>query len=110
MSGFRGGDENINRDGCKKGSQNKYTKQVKEAFGMLLEGNLDNLSIWLAQVAADDPKAALDIMMRMSERFVPKLRQTDITTDGEKILQNVKFEFGPPIDDDKREDFDLDEL
>ena len=70
---------------------------------MLLENNLDNLSEWLAQVAADDPKAALDIMMRMSERFVPKLRHTDITTDGEKILNSLKFNFGPPIDSEKRE-------
>jgi len=103
MSGFRGGDENINRAGRQKGTTNKHTKQIKQAFGMLLEGNLDNLSIWLAQVAADDPKAALDIMLRMSERFVPKLRHTDITTDGEKILNSLKFNFGPPIDSDKRE-------
>lgn len=101
---FKGGDHNINREGRKKGSQNQYTKQIKEAFGMLLEGNLDNLSTWLSQVAADDPKAALDIMMRMSERFVPKLRQTDITSDGEQILQNIKFDFGPTLDSDKRED------
>lgn len=106
MSGFRGGDENINRDGRKKGTQNKYTKQIKEAFGLLLENNLDNLSTWLAQVAADDPKAALDIMMRMSERFVPKLRQTDITSDGENIMQGLKFNFGPPIDSEKREQDD----
>jgi len=103
MSGFRGGDENINRAGRKQGTQNKYTKQIKEAFGMLLENNLDNLSTWLSDVAEEDPKAALDIMMRMSERFVPKLRHTDITTDGEKILNSLKFNFGPPIDSDKRE-------
>ena len=93
--------ENINRAGRKTGTSNKYTKQVKEAFGMLLENNLDNLSIWLAQVAADDPKAALDIVMRMSERFVPKLRHTDITSDGENILNSLKFKFGPAIDDSK---------
>lgn len=106
MSGFRGGDENINRAGRQKGSLNKYNKQIKEAFGMLLENNLDNLSTWLAQVAADDPKAALDIMMRMSERFVPKLRQTDITSDGENIMKGLKFNFGPAIDSDKREQDD----
>lgn len=105
MSGWKGPEESINRDGRKKGTMNRYTKQIKEAFGMLLEGNLDNLSIWLAQVAADDPKAALDIMMRMSERFVPKLKQTEITgADGEDLFKNVKFDFGPPVDDDQRED------
>ena len=34
-----------NPEGRKKGSQNKYTKQTKEAFGMLLAGNLNNLSM-----------------------------------------------------------------
>lgn len=106
MSGWKGPENSINRDGRKRGSQNKYTKQIKEAFGMLLEGNLDNLSIWLAQVAAEDPKGALDIMMRMSERFVPKLKQTEITgADGEDLFKNVKFDFGPSIDDtEKREE------
>lgn len=93
--------ESGNPSGKPKGTVNKHTKQIKEAFGMLLENNLDNLTIWLAQVAADDPKAALDIMMRMSERFVPKLRHTDITSDGENILNSLKFNFGPPIDDKK---------
>ena len=87
-----------NPSGRKKGSMNKYNKQIKEAFGMLLENNLDNLSTWLAQVAADDPKAALDIMMRMSERFVPKLRHTEIEG-GEGILNSLKFQFGPTLDD-----------
>jgi len=94
--------ESGNPEGRKKGTQNKYTKQVKEAFGMLLENNLENLSLWLADVAADDPKAALDIMMRMSERFVPKLRSTEITgADGEDLFAKVKFQFGPPVNDEE---------
>ncbi len=95
--------ESGNPNGRKKGSSNHHTKQVKEAFGMLLENNLDNLSIWLAQIAVEDPKSAVDIMLRMSERFVPKLRSTEITG-GEDLMKNVKFRFGPDInDDDKRE-------
>ena len=90
-----------NPDGRKKGSQNKYTKQVKEAFGLLLEGNLDNLSVWLAQVAADDPKAAMDIVIRLSERFVPKLSQQSITgADGEDLFKNIKFQFGDETPED----------
>ena len=106
MGEFRGGDHNINRAGRKAGTSNKYTKQIKEAFGMLLENNLDNLSEWLAQVAADDPKSALDIMMRMSERFVPKLKQTDVTSGGENIMDALKFRFGPSIDDGEKREID----
>ena len=94
--------ESGNPEGRKKGSMNKYNKQIKEAFGQLLEGNLDNLSLWLSEVAADNPKEALDIMLRMSERFVPKLRSTEITG-GEDLMKNVKFNFGPPVDSDQRE-------
>jgi hypothetical protein len=96
--------ESGNPNGRTPGSMNKYNKQIKEAFGMLLENNLDNLSTWLANIAADDPKAAMDIVLRMSERFVPKLRQTDITTDGQSISDLIKFNFGPPIDSEERED------
>ena len=88
-----------NPDGRKKGSQNKYTKQVKEAFGLLLEGNLDNLSVWLAQVAQDDPKAAMEIVIKLSERFVPRLSQQQITDgEGGDLFKNISFKFG---DEDK---------
>jgi hypothetical protein len=92
---FKKNDPNINTEGRQKGSQNKYTKQVKEAFGLLLEGNLDNLSLWLAQVAADDPKAAMEIVIKLSERFVPKLSQQQVTgADGEDLFKNIQFKFG----------------
>ena len=105
--GFQKGYDPRRAQGRPKGAVNHYTKQVKEAFGLLLEGNLDNLSTWLAQVAADDPKAALDIMMRMSERFVPKLSQQALTdAEGESLLKGIKFQFGPPIDSDEREQED----
>jgi hypothetical protein len=92
---FKKNDPNINTEGRQKGSQNKYTKQVKEAFGLLLEGNLDNLSLWLAQVAADDPKAAMEIVIKLSERFVPKLSQQQVTgADGEDLFKNISFKFG----------------
>ena len=45
-----------NPAGRKPGVPNHYTKKAKEAFAMLLDDNLDNLSIWLSQVASEDPK------------------------------------------------------
>lgn len=114
MSGFKGGDHNINRAGKKPGTLNRSTKMIKEAFGKLLEDNLDNMTLWVSQIAADNPKEAMDLMLRMSERFVPKLRSTEITgPDGEDLFKNVKFEFGPPIDDEESretEDFDIEDL
>ena len=89
-----------NPAGRKPGSQNYYTKKTKEAFAMLLNDNLDNLSTWLSQVAADDPKEALKIVMSLSERFVPKLSQQQLTdADGQNLLSGLQFKFGPQLED-----------
>lgn len=102
--GFRGGDKNINRAGKPKGATNHTTRQVKEAFGKLLEGNLDAMTLWLSDIAADDPAKAFDLMIRLSERFVPRLAQTQITDgDGGDIFKNVSFNFGSPIDSPDRD-------
>ena len=55
---FRGGDENINRNGRRKGTLNKNTKQIREAYQKLTEENLDNMSIWLSQIAGANATAS----------------------------------------------------
>ena len=98
--GFRGGDENINRAGRKPGTVNKNTKQIREAYQKLTEDNLDNMTLWLHQIAADDPAKAMDLMLRLSEYIIPKLaRQELVGNDGEDLFKNVKFDFGPDIND-----------
>lgn len=100
MSGFRGGDDNINRNGRPKGSQNRATKQIREAYQKLTEDNLDNMSIWLADIAAEDPAKAMDMMLRLSEYIIPKLARQEVTgQDGKDLFQNIKFQFGPDIND-----------
>ena len=100
MSGFRGGDENINRNGRKKGSQNRATKQIREAYQKLTEDNLDNMSTWLSQIAGDDPAKAMDLMLRLSEYIIPKLARQEVTgNNGEDLFKNVKFQFGPDVND-----------
>ena len=116
MAGFRGGDENINRAGKKPGTVNKTTKEIREAYQRLTEANLDNMSIWLSQIASEDPAKAMDMMLRLSEYIIPKLaRQELVGNDGEDLFKNVKFAFGPDINDKEErnqnyEDIDLDKL
>jgi len=113
MSGFRGGDENINRAGKKPGTINKTTKHIREAYQKLTEDNLDNMSLWLAQIAAEDPAKAMDTMIRLSEYILPKLARTElIGQDGDDLFKNIKFEFGPDANDQtgrEQGDFDLNE-
>jgi len=103
---FKGGDENINREGRPKGVPNKTTKEIREAYQKLTEDNLDRMSIWISQVASEDPAKAMDIMIRLSEYIIPKLARTEVTgNDGEDLFKNIKFQFGPDVNDqDKRED------
>ena len=55
------------------------------------------------RVAEEDPHKALDLIIKLSERFVPALARTEVTgADGTDIFESIKFNFGPPIDSDKR--------
>jgi hypothetical protein len=96
--------------GRSKGSPNKVTTRIKEAFALLLEQRMDNLGEMIDRIAVDDPKAAVDLIVRISERFVPKLTQTSLTNgDGGPI--DIKFEFGKKIDDtETKTDFDIENL
>lgn len=103
---FSKNDPNINRKGRPKGSKNKITKEVREAFSMILQNKLPDLERWLTQVSHDDPAKAAEILMKLSERFLPILARTEITgADGEDVFKNVKFEFGP----EKAEDDEVEE-
>jgi hypothetical protein len=105
MSQFKGGDENINRAGRKPGTVNKTTKHIREAYQKLTEDNLENMSLWLAQIAAEDPAKAMDTMIRLSEYILPKLARTELTgNDGDDLFKNIKFEFGPDANDTEARD------
>jgi hypothetical protein len=92
---FEKGDPRINRAGKKPGTVNEQTKRMKESFGYLIEGNLDRMTEWLDSIAETDPKAAMDIIIRLSERFVPKLSQQQLTDgDGGDLFKNIQFKFG----------------
>lgn len=100
-SGFKGGDENINRNGRPVGSKNKNTEAIREAYQKLTEDNLERMSIWITQVASEDPAKAMDIMIRLSEYIIPKLARQEVTgQDGKDLFQDVKFQFGPDINDE----------
>jgi hypothetical protein len=97
-TGYRGPEHLANRKGRIPGSVNKNTQLVREAYQRLTEDNLANMSIWLSQIAADNPEKAFKLMLEMSEYVLPKLNRTEITgAGGEDLFKNVKFEFGPSV-------------
>lgn len=86
--------ESGNLKGRPPGSENKSAKVVREAFARLIESNLDNMSIWLDQVAKKNPGQAIELITKLSEFCLPKLaRQEMVGAHGEDLFQNIKFSF-----------------
>ena len=92
--------QSANPNGRPKGSKNKATAKIREAYQKLTEDNLENMSAWLANIAADDPARAMEMMIKLSEYVIPKLaRQEVVGNDGEDLFKNISFNFGPNIND-----------
>ena len=97
------------------GSKNKATQAIRVAYQKLTEDNLENMSLWIQQVAAEDPGKAMDLMIKLSEYVLPKLARTEVTgANGDDLFKNMKFEFGPSVEQrldslDEIEDIEIDE-
>jgi len=91
-----------NPNGRPKGAQNKNTREIREAYQRLVENNLENMTLWLTRIASEDEEKAMEIMLKLSEYVIPKLARQEVTgADGEDLFKNVKFEFGPDINDEE---------
>jgi len=95
---FKEGQEK--KGGRAKGTPNKSTAEIRDAYQKLVESNLTNMTEWLVQVAAENPERAMDLMLKLSEYMIPKLARQEVTgADGADLFKNIKFEFGTPINE-----------
>jgi hypothetical protein len=81
-----------NPSGRPAGIPNKNTGKIREAFQKLIEDNLENMTIWLSDVAAEDPKAALDLLSKMAEYTTPKLARVENKHEVSEELTQIKVE------------------
>ena len=66
---------------------------------MLVEDNLDNLSIWLKELGEQSPEKAFNIIVKMSEYFLPKLARKEVTgLEGKDLFETIQFKFGETQD------------
>jgi hypothetical protein len=86
------GGPSLNPAGRPAGIANKSTNKIREAFQKLIEENLQNMTIWLTQVAADDPKGALDLLNKMAEYTTPKLARVENSHEVSDELTKIKVE------------------
>ena len=73
--------------GRPKGVPNRATTEFRDTIKALLDGNKENVSIWLQSVAEGDeehdrkpdPYRALDLLAKLAEYAAPKLSRTEVT-------------------------------
>ena len=97
---FANNKDNINRKGRPKGSVDKDTRRIREAYQLLLENNLDNLTMWLEEIGEQSPEKAFNMMLKLSEFVVPKLARKELSgVDGTSLFSAVQFKFGDTIEE-----------
>lgn len=99
---FTKGDPNIWRGGRPKGTKNKISEEIREQFANVLEGKLPEMERWIQHTAQENPAKAVELLLKLSERFLPALNRTELTgKDGEDLFKSVQFKFGDTIEDIK---------
>jgi hypothetical protein len=72
--------------GRPKGQPNKITASMRELFAHILEEEQDNFIDALEKVRKNNPKEYVQILIKISERFVPPVTKHEITgADGEEL-------------------------
>ena len=84
--------------GRKAGTPNKATKDIRDAFTLLLEDNLPTLK---RDISSLEPKERVKLLLDMAQFVVPKLRSIDLQTDEEEI---VTIDFNESIGWNKTDD------
>jgi len=70
-------------EGRKAGTPNKATKDIRDAFSLLIENNLSKLQEDLNKL---EPKERIKLLLEMSQFVVPKLRSIDLQSDVEETI------------------------
>ena len=76
----------IKYGGRQKGTANKATARLREAFPDLLEGNIGRLQELLDNVAEKNPQKALELLLKLSEFVLPKLRAIEVNNESEEAM------------------------
>ena len=76
----------IKYGGREKGTANKATARLREAFTDLLEGNMGRVQELFDKVAEKNPQKALELLLKLSEFAIPKLRAIEVNNESEEVM------------------------
>jgi len=65
--------------GRRPGVPNKITASARELFAAFLDHNAAFAQTWIDRVAKKNPKAALELLVKVAEFCLPKLQRTELT-------------------------------
>jgi len=65
--------------GRKKGTPNKTTKEIKDAFQLIIDKNICNIDKWLNEVAHKNPEKAIGLILSISEFILPKINKVEFS-------------------------------
>jgi len=88
-----------NPNGRPKGSPNRTTQIVRDLFAKILEEEQDNFREALEHLRVNQPKEYVQVMTKLSQRFLPEVTRSELTgLDGE-ALQPVNIILPKPDGD-----------
>ncbi len=87
--GFVAGDPNAGRP---KGASNKEAKVIREKFAQLLENKMPEVEAWLDEIREADPSKGFELMLKMMEYVMPKLKAVENSFSTEDGIQSIKIE------------------
>jgi len=81
-----------NPAGRPQGAKDRTQKETKEIFHQIVEGNIDNFQTWIDEVAKRNPERAFDMVVKLMEFTLPKLKAVEMTSEGGKdVTINVSY-------------------
>jgi hypothetical protein len=77
------------------GADKATSPKIRQMLNELLAANMDNANYWLQQVAASNPKVALELYLDLCQFSIPKLKavavQVDDRSDNPRTLSTAQL-------------------